>query len=76
MKKMIVTLVAVVMVLAISVPVFAAGHEPIKHPKVPPQSIGKISENAAHGMHTAWSNVMYAEGVAAHVFANRFSPHN
>ena len=45
------------------------------HPKVPEQSLGNVSENAAKGLHTAWGNIMEDDGVASHVFLMRHSPH-
>jgi len=68
MKKIVTFILVIVMVLAISVPSFA-------HPMVPDQSIGNVSANAANGMHTAWGHVQNAEGIAAHVFTMRHSPH-
>lgn len=47
----------------------------LAHPKVPDQSLGNVSENAAKGLHTAWGNIQDAEGVASHVFLMRHSPH-
>lgn len=57
-------------------PVFAMGHSNGKanHPNVPERSIGKVSPNAAHGMHTAWKNIQNSNGNARHVFQMRFKP--
>lgn len=66
MKKFGIALITALMLM--SATVFA-------HPKVPPQSLNKVNENAAHGMHTAWGNVQNAKGVASHVFLMRHSPH-
>ena len=74
MKKLISSLLVVVMMLALSVPAFASGHGQ-RHPQVPEQSLQNISRNAANGMHTAWGNIQDANGIASHVFTFRFSPH-
>lgn len=66
MKKFGIALIAAFMLM--SATVFA-------HPKVPPQSLNKVNAHAVHGMHTAWSHVQDAEGIAEHVFLMRHSPH-
>lgn len=68
MKKILMIFVVTLMVLLSPAAAFA-------HPAVPDQSLGKISVNAANGMHTAWANVQNANGIAEHVFLMRFSPH-
>lgn len=72
MKKFMMIIMVMVLIIAMSTTAFAA---PARHPAVPEQSLQKISPNAANGMHTAWFNVVEAEGVASHVFLMRFSPH-
>lgn len=47
----------------------------LAHPRVPEQSLGNVSVNAAKGLHTAWGNIEDAGGAAHHVFLMRHSPH-
>ena len=69
MKKAIMIAVFVI-VLAV---IFTIPATLYAHPNVPAQSLGKISPNAAGGIHTAVGNL---DGVAYHVFQERFNPHN
>ncbi|WP_280768045.1 hypothetical protein [Salipaludibacillus daqingensis] len=74
MKKLLLGLVMVAVLVGFASPALADGHS--KHPAVPEQSIGNVNANAANGMHTAWFNVSEkSNGVAAHVFMQRHSPH-
>jgi len=68
MKKAISILVIALVMFFSTVSVFA-------HPNVPEQSLNKVSENAAKGLHTAWGNVQDSKGIAPHVFMFRLSPH-
>lgn len=68
MKKALSILIIALVMFFSTVSVFA-------HPSVPEQSLSKVSENAAKGLHTAWGNVYEAKGVASHVFMFRLSPH-
>lgn len=68
MKKLFRGMVVMAMVLAFSVPAMA-------HPRVPEQSIQKVNENAAGGMHTAWGSIQGSNGAAQHNFMYRHSPH-
>jgi hypothetical protein len=68
MKRFVVLVVVVLLLMALAVPAFA-------HPNVPAQSIGKVNPSAVNGMHTAWGNVQGSDGIAAHVFMMRLSPH-
>jgi uncharacterized GH25 family protein len=68
MKKALSILIIALVMFFSTVSVFA-------HPEVPTQSLNKVSEKAAMGLHTAWGNVQDADGVAAHVFMFRLSPH-
>ena len=77
MKKIISIFVLILLFSVSFSSVLAMGHTNGKahhHPTVPEQSIGKISPNAAHGMHTAWKAIQNSNGNARHVFQMRFKP--
>lgn len=77
MKKIIFIFAFALLLFSVSFgTVFAMGNSNSRtnHPAVPMQSIGKISPNAAHGMHTAWQRIQNSNGMARHVFAKRFRP--
>ncbi|MDP3387178.1 MAG: hypothetical protein Q8S24_08085 [Eubacteriales bacterium] len=68
MKKVLIVLIVLSLLIVSTIPALA-------HPTVPPQSLGKISINAATGMATAYhgaGDLACKGGIAAHVFEQRF----
>ena len=70
MKKLLVVMVVVLMVLALSAPVFAAGPG---HPPTPEPSVNVAPAQAAGGLHRACAN-LDPGGKAFHVLLYRVGP--